>query len=290
MAKGQDPVNLSNLGFTRELSEKDGTVYWVKRSSFSSALQTKDAADIKEYMAAQRKAHGKDHVKAWSIFREAKSGGIHQLNKFRFRPTLRDGVYIPFYGPDLQGVHNKTQNKRRDSIKTKNFRILSLLWFGSYDAPLRCIRSNCPNQLVGHEDLGIKIRGMDGDIHHIVVWENNSLAKADKDPSKLLEGCDLFDGTSLVSQMTLAELKQCVPFCDNCHGRRHKAMYDRNPETAHGDFSDYIEVGDVPYFLQSQEKYDHVDGLLQLEGYPPSESMEDFVSKLYLPEDLKILI
>lgn len=289
MAKGQDPSHLVAIGYT-SVTGSDGSNYWIKRSAFPSSIRNENPADIKVWMAAQRHIHDSDHVKTWPIFREAKSGGIHQLNKFRFRTTPRDGAKIPFYGPDLQRVHYDTRNETRDVKKTKNFKILSLLYHGSFDAPLHCIRKGCPNQLVGNTDLGIKIRGMDGDLHHILVWENKSLAKADKDPSKLLESCDLFDGTSLVSREVLAELKQCVPFCDVHHGIRHKAMYDRSPETAHGDFSDYTEIDEVPFFLQSQANYDYVDAEFQKRGYPPSESMEDAIARLMLPEDLLLLI
>jgi len=289
MTKGQDPSHLVAVGCEFAIGS-DGSKYWIKRSDFPAEVRNSNPADIKEWVASQRQLYGSDHVKAWQIFREAKSGGVYQLNKFRFRPTKRDGRYIPFYGPDLQRKHYDTRNDRRDTIKTENFKVLSLIYHGSFDSPLTCIRSSCGNRLVGHTDLGMRIRGIDGDLHHILVWENKSLAKADKDPSKLLESCDLFNGSNLASQEVVNELKQCAPFCDNCHGRRHKAMYDRNPDTAHGDFSDYLEEGDIPFYLQSQENYDFVDTELQTLGYPPAEPMCDALARLFLPENLKLLI
>ena len=132
--------------------------------------------------------------------------------------------------------------------------------------------------------------GFRGDIHHIVVFDNKSLCKGTKDPSKRLETTLLKDGKNPSSKSCLLDLMGCVTFCKTCHADWH-SMFSKRSYTKHSDIRDYFPDGnDIrPWFIQTEENYQAFISKMKMEfNYSDLPTYTEWLDKLQLPSHLEL--
>lgn len=266
--------------------DKLGGCFLVDDVEMMENIGVVDVGVYKDWIALQRYM-GRE-VSGFSLYRRLKdTNDFYHIDLFRFRLTIRGGISIPTYGPDLQITLNSKANHRRTSNKKQNYQVLSLLYNGDLDSTLRCL--DCKDPLQGRQLHGYDT-GFRGDLHHIVVLDNKSYCKEAADPSKRLESSDLKNGKDDKSLDCLLDLMGCVPFCKGCHSDWH-SMFAKRSHTKHSDIRDYFENNrDIrPWFIQNPENYQKfVDVMVNKFGYSILPTYNEWLNKLHLPSDLKL--
>ena len=281
MANIKSRQDLIDAGY-KILRGSDGGIYAADTSYFLTRVQRSDPAHWKEFVATLRDS-GRDvsQVPLWR--RLSNTVDYYHINSYRYRPTLRKGIYIPFYGPNLQTVIHDQQTTRKRNNKTGNYSILNRMYNGDEKKDMCCMV--CNQALVNQRVNGFVIP-YSGDLHHVVVWHNRSLNKEGEDPSKKLEACKLDNGKSPVSKANLLDFMQTVPLCKHCHHQYHVMFRARNPITKHSDLRDYQHC-QYPYFMRSSENYyEFLDFMESEYNYSDLPSYEEWMERLHLPESL----